>query len=215
MGVGFARGEQIESSLAFGVAREALGEVAQLDREPVADSSAPYYRVLQGLQERGNGPLLVAVDDLHWADPDSLRLIAFLVRRLEGMPVALIGTLRPWPPEAVGVCEELAAGGHCVVERLVALSRPAAAALLVECADGGGVGGGGAWRVEAVCGESLAGGGAGAGGVARGAGAGVRWGAGYGCGVWEFVVVVALCGVGSGGVGVCAGGERAGDGVSS
>jgi DNA-binding CsgD family transcriptional regulator len=69
MGVGFARGEQIESGLAFGVAREALGELAQLDREPVADSSAPYYRVLRALQERRGGPLLVAVDDLHWSDP--------------------------------------------------------------------------------------------------------------------------------------------------
>jgi hypothetical protein len=72
MGVSFARGELIESGLAFGVARAALGELAGFDREPVADSSAPYYRALQGLQERSGGPLLVAVDDLHWADPDSL-----------------------------------------------------------------------------------------------------------------------------------------------
>jgi len=136
MGVGFARGEQLESGLAFGVAREALGELGGLDGQAVAESSAPYYRVLRGLQERSGGPLFVAVDDLHWADPDSLRLLAFLTRRLEGMPVALIATLRPWPREAAEACAELAAAGSCVLEPLVALSRPAAAELLAERASG-------------------------------------------------------------------------------
>jgi len=136
MGVGFARGEQLESSLAFGVAREALGDRGGLDGEPVAESSAPYYRVLRELQERRGGPLLVAVDDLHWADPDSLRLLTFLARRLDGMAVALIGTLRPWPREAAEACAELAAAGHCVLERLVPLSPAAAAALLADQVDG-------------------------------------------------------------------------------
>ena len=31
----------------------------------------------------GEEPLLLAVDDLHWADHSSLRFIAYLVRRLE------------------------------------------------------------------------------------------------------------------------------------
>ncbi|HWF73311.1 MAG TPA: ATP-binding protein, partial [Solirubrobacteraceae bacterium] len=108
MGVRFARCEQLESRLAFGVAREALGELAGFDHEPVAESSAPYFRALQWLQQREGGPLLVAVDDLHWADLDSLRLLAFLVRHLEGLPVAVIGTLRPWPREAADVSGELA-----------------------------------------------------------------------------------------------------------
>jgi ATP/maltotriose-dependent transcriptional regulator MalT len=136
MGVGFARCEQLESSLAFGVAREALGELAEFDHEPVAESSAPYYRALQGLQQREGGPLLVAVDDLHWADLDSLRLLAFLVRRLEGLPVAVLGTFRPWPREAADVFGELAAAGECRVERLAALSRASAAALLFDRAGG-------------------------------------------------------------------------------
>jgi predicted ATPase len=37
-------------------------------------------------------PVLLTVDDLHWADQPSLRFIGHLVRRLEGLPVALVLT---------------------------------------------------------------------------------------------------------------------------
>jgi DNA-binding CsgD family transcriptional regulator len=39
-------------------------------------------------------PLLLAIDDLHWADPPSQRFAAYLVRRLEGLPVLLVVTVR-------------------------------------------------------------------------------------------------------------------------
>ena len=40
-------------------------------------------------------PLLVLVDDLHWADLASLRWLAYLVQRLDGMPVAVVAAARP------------------------------------------------------------------------------------------------------------------------
>ena len=40
-------------------------------------------------------PLLVAVDDAHWADVDSSAGLAYLARRLEGVPLALVLTTRP------------------------------------------------------------------------------------------------------------------------
>ncbi len=43
----------------------------------------------------GQGPLLLAVDDLHWSDRPSLRFVAHLARRLEGLPVLLMATTRP------------------------------------------------------------------------------------------------------------------------
>lgn len=47
-------------------------------------------------------PLLLAVEDLHWADPDTKEVLRTLLRRLEGYPVALLVTSRPgdggaWP----------------------------------------------------------------------------------------------------------------------
>ena len=40
-------------------------------------------------------PLALAVDDLHWADTPSLRWLAYLARRLEGLPIVLFAGLRP------------------------------------------------------------------------------------------------------------------------
>ena len=40
-------------------------------------------------------PLLLAVDDLHWSDRPSLKFVAHLIRRLEGLPVLLMVSARP------------------------------------------------------------------------------------------------------------------------
>lgn len=43
-------------------------------------------------------PLLLAVDDAHWADRPSLRFLAYLARRLEGLPVLLAYSARTGEP---------------------------------------------------------------------------------------------------------------------
>ena len=40
-------------------------------------------------------PTLLVVDDLHWADEPSLRWLAYLARRLEGLPLLLLAGTRP------------------------------------------------------------------------------------------------------------------------
>ena len=64
---------------------------ARGDTEPSAAAHALYWLVSALAEER---PLLLAVDDLHWSDDPSLRFLAYLARRLEGLPVAVVGTLR-------------------------------------------------------------------------------------------------------------------------
>ncbi len=61
-----------------------------------ADSS---FAVLHGLfwftvNLAGEQPVLLTVDDLHWCDRPSLRAIAYLVRRLEGLELRIAATLR-------------------------------------------------------------------------------------------------------------------------
>ena len=53
------------------------------------------------------GPVLIAVDDIHWLDPASLRALAFLARRLPASGVGVLATLRT--AETDGVVRELLA----------------------------------------------------------------------------------------------------------
>ena len=43
-------------------------------------------------------PACLIVDDLHWADPESIRWLGFLARRLDGLPLALVVASRPPEP---------------------------------------------------------------------------------------------------------------------
>jgi tetratricopeptide (TPR) repeat protein len=43
----------------------------------------------------GEGPLLLVIDDLHWADPASMELLAHLVGPLRSMRAVLVATYRP------------------------------------------------------------------------------------------------------------------------
>jgi DNA-binding CsgD family transcriptional regulator len=85
------------------------------------------YWLVVNLAERS--PLLVAVDDLQWVDGPSLRFLHYLVMRLEGVPVAIVATVREGEasPEP-----ELLDGLMLAAEvlRPAALSRAAVASLV-------------------------------------------------------------------------------------
>jgi DNA-binding CsgD family transcriptional regulator len=139
MEVGVGRGEEMESALPFGLTAQVMHaldgapvDATGADAEPAVEPSTPYHRVLRWLEQREGRPLLLALDDLHWADPDSLNLTAFLARRIGHLPVALIATLRPWPAEALEACRGLAGTGRATLERLAPLSRGSSDAMLVE-----------------------------------------------------------------------------------
>ena len=112
-----ARGGELEREFAFGVVRQ-LFEPA-LDRGDVfsgaaaparavfedaaGGADAASFAVLHGLywlvvDLGARRPLLLAVDDLHWCDHASLRFLAYLARRLEGVPALVVAALRPSEP---------------------------------------------------------------------------------------------------------------------
>ena len=43
------------------------------------------------------GPVLLAVDNLHWAESSTLLAINWMTRRLAEIPLLLVATLRPAP----------------------------------------------------------------------------------------------------------------------
>jgi DNA-binding CsgD family transcriptional regulator len=137
MRVGAGRGDVMETSLPFGMFITALSAVGyhELIAAPPAEAglgdvrAARFYGVLRWL-EHTTGPVLLGLDDLHWADPDSLALLSFLCRRLAKLPVAVLGTLRLWPPGAHELAGALVYDGHASVQRLAPLSEAAVAALL-------------------------------------------------------------------------------------
>jgi DNA-binding CsgD family transcriptional regulator len=87
---------------------------------------ALYWLALNVAEER---PGLVAIDDLHWADTASVRWLAYLVRRLEGAPVAVLATLRPIADEDL-VIAELAAEPGTTRIMPTALTRQVVASLV-------------------------------------------------------------------------------------
>ncbi|WP_329429886.1 AAA family ATPase [Streptosporangium sp. NBC_01495] len=74
------------------------GRAASADGGPDPDAALfeLYERVAATLTSTG-GPLLVVLEDLHWADASSLRLLAFVAGELARHPVLVVATLRPEP----------------------------------------------------------------------------------------------------------------------
>ena len=80
-------------------------------------------------------PVLVLVDDCQWADRESLRFLAYLAQRIEGLPVVMLLTGRPPDPaadEAGSLWAQLASRPSGVALYPRPLSQPAAVALARE-----------------------------------------------------------------------------------
>lgn len=70
-------------------------EAAAQGSSAATDRRGFYDEVVGFLRERAaQGPVVVVLDDLQWADEESLRLAYFLARHLDRVPVLFLGTVR-------------------------------------------------------------------------------------------------------------------------
>src|SRR5215475_8705180 len=143
-----ARGLALEQGFPYGIVRQLLDPVRReeglldgaaglaarvfdwTEAGPVEDDVR--YAAMHGLywlvaNLAARQPLVLAVDDAHWADAPSLRWLAHLGARVEHLPVALLLAVRDGPdePELIG---ELRAAGTRI--RLGPLGPDATAALV-------------------------------------------------------------------------------------
>jgi DNA-binding CsgD family transcriptional regulator/tetratricopeptide (TPR) repeat protein len=143
-----ARGSELERSFSYGVVRqlfepllaslpteeraELLGgaaglaaplfDPARVAAEPAPESALATVHGLYWLTANlaARRPLLLAVDDLHWCDLPSLRWLAYLLPRMEGLAVLVVAGLRPEEPG-----EDPSLLGQIVSDPLTGVIRPA------------------------------------------------------------------------------------------
>ena len=151
-----AGGRSLESDYAFGVVHQLLGrvlaEAAPDERQSLLEGAAAgAAALLEGGGPPGKafpsinaatwmianaaerGPLAIVVDDCHWADAPSLRLLAYLTQRVADMPVAVILAARPaGPGPAAEVLPHIRAAAETTVLRPQGLSRAGVGWLVAE-----------------------------------------------------------------------------------
>ena len=156
-----ARGSELERAFSYGVVRQLfepwltsvpaddrsellsgaaalaapLFDPAQLAAENAADSPLATLHGLYWLTANvaSRGSLLLAVDDLHWCDLPSLRWLAYLLPRMEGLDVWVAAGLRPREPGAdAGLLGQIVSDPLATVVQPAPLSSEAAARLVRE-----------------------------------------------------------------------------------
>jgi DNA-binding CsgD family transcriptional regulator len=78
-----------------------------------------------------DSPLVLVVDDLQWCDRPSTRVLAFIARRLEGQPVAVVFATRPLDPALTPEASALVAEPAVERMHLSPLTEAAVGALIV------------------------------------------------------------------------------------
>ena len=103
-----ARCHAAERDFAFGVVRQLVEPVAGEDRVPDGaehEILRGYYQLIRATAARQ--PVIIVIDDLHHADPQSARWCSYLARRLDGLPVALVLAVDGAASPADGPVKEL------------------------------------------------------------------------------------------------------------
>ncbi|MFQ6029160.1 MAG: AAA family ATPase [Dehalococcoidia bacterium] len=97
--------EQLRSEMGSGavsiaeIIPEVKGKLPELKPAPVLEPEQARFRMFDSITTFLNNaarsqPLMLVLDDLHWADQSSLMLLEFIAQEIEGVPLLLMGTYR-------------------------------------------------------------------------------------------------------------------------
>lgn len=147
-------GAELEQGMALGVARQLLGDDA-VDGVPAgADELEVLYALYRGVTARADeGPVVVVVDDAHWADTPSLRLVLLCLQRAATLPVVLVVARRTGEPGAPDELLERLAAHPRVIRLFPAPLSASAVGELVAARRGPGA----ASELTGACAEATAG----------------------------------------------------------
>ena len=150
-----SRGSELERSYAHAVTLDLLGPLvrdlggveglvgpaamARTMFQPDARNGGPAdpVAILNGLawlvfDAAERGPLLLLVDDAHWADEASLRFLHYLARRVEDHPIAMALASRRGEPDAPEELGMLADHDRAILVRPDGLSRDGVAGVIAD-----------------------------------------------------------------------------------
>ncbi len=116
--VGWSRSDEIGSGIALGSIWRSITSLgvknpfASVGGASLADRLATASLWLQdwALTQKER-PLLLILDDLHWADAGSLALLNHFILSQLPTPIAILGSARPWPTQASNLFHELSDSG--------------------------------------------------------------------------------------------------------
>jgi len=117
-----------------------LGEPRQVDGQTPGSQLRVFENTLAVLTDRaGAAPVLLVLEDLHWADISTLDLVVFLAHNLDDRRVLLLGTYRADEPSSAERIRRLEDGvrrsGSALVLELGPLERDELTALVAAHAD--------------------------------------------------------------------------------
>jgi DNA-binding CsgD family transcriptional regulator/tetratricopeptide (TPR) repeat protein len=156
-----ARGSELEVTFSFGVVRQLfeplLAQLAEVERRELlagaAELATPVFEPAQLAAEAtrdvslamlhglywltanvvASRPVLVTIDDLQWCDPPSLRWLAYLLPRLDGLDLSIVVGLRPTEHgEAPALLAQIVSDPRATVIQPAPLSAVATARLIRE-----------------------------------------------------------------------------------
>jgi DNA-binding CsgD family transcriptional regulator/tetratricopeptide (TPR) repeat protein len=118
-----------------------LGEPRQVDEPKAGSQLHVFENTLALLTGRAaTAPVLLVLEDLHWADTSTLDLTVFLAHNLDRLPVVLLATYRPDEPASAERMRRFVDGvrrsGSAVLLDLGPLERDEISALLAARTDG-------------------------------------------------------------------------------